>query len=903
MSLIRFVFLIAKFVLGITYTVSGFLKTVDISNTQLKVEEYLNLFGLNLFDLFSIPLTVLLVSIESFIGLSILFDLNKRFISKIAFYLTIFMFLITTYIYFFDSIDDCGCFGSLFVLNNDYTFYKNIVLTIAAFIYKKTYSSSSILVYSHKSKIIGTIYFIVYIGLFVYYNYKYIPFLDLSKYYIGYSFEDKNNTQSLDYIFKKDNGVEHVFSDDIAPWNDSTWSFVKVVEQSSDYFNDICFNKLLLKTDSLEIKDVTRELLQGVTMLIAVDSLSDINIIKDYRYYGFLQQMKKISNHIGYVTSETSDRILYYYNSFPYDFDVYQIDNTVLKNILSRKNIQFILLVNGVIVKKWYSNNVPTYINRIDSFVEEPFYYYFKRLSFIFVLTFILPFCLLKLSKHKLIVIFLLFVSFSCKNENLRLINNSTMLSDENKGEIRKVLDYYKNDSLKLEAAKFLINNMIYHYSYKDTLLLNSFYYDVDSILLNNDFNNIENGILTLEEKYNFYGLSTISDIQIINSNYLISNIEQAFKVWQNSDWCTHINFNQFCEYILPYKIEDLQILDDWRFYLSQSFSQELNLLQYCDTYKNSALRASILVNNNIKARVHPSIVYYNHNSIHKLSVLSNMPYGICNDYSKYVASVFRSIGLPATYDFTPQWPFRALGHTWNVVLANSGKFVPFNGAGANPGSPINFDEKMCKVYRRTFSANNGILDLIRTEKIVPKLFQSPCFIDVTNEYMVCSDIELNVCTPNIDYGYIAVFNDMQWIPVDFSKVVNGKLNFFNMGRNIIYLPLYYSNLGVEKYLSNPILLRYDGKCEILTPDTINKQNIFIKRKYPVFQDVYQVALRLIGGEFQASNNKDFKDAVTIFKIDEPLTSGYRILISDTIQEYRYWRYYQPVQGTYCNIT
>ena len=407
MSFIKFVYFIAKFVLGITYTVSGFLKTVDISNTQLKVEEYLNVFGLNFLDFFSIPLTVLLVSIEFFIGLSILFDLNKRSISKIAFYLTVFMFCITAYIYFYDSIDDCGCFGSLFVLNNDYTFYKNIILMIVAFVYKKTYSFSSILVYSHKSKIIGTIYFIVYIGLFVFYNYKYIPFLDISKYYIGYSFKDRNNTQSLDYIFKKDNGIEHIFSDDIAPWSDSTWSFVKVVDQSSDYFNDVCFNELLLKTDSVEVKDVTRELLQGVTMLIAVDSLSDINIIKDYRYCGFLQQMKKISNHIGYVTSETSDRILYYFDSFPYYFDVFQVDNTVLKNILSKKDIQFILLVNGVIVKKWYSNSVPTYISNIDSFIEDPFFYYFKRLSFIFVLTFILPFCLLKLSKDKLAVIFL----------------------------------------------------------------------------------------------------------------------------------------------------------------------------------------------------------------------------------------------------------------------------------------------------------------------------------------------------------------------------------------------------------------------------------------------------------------------------------------------------------------
>lgn len=907
MNFLRVVFIIVKFILGIIYTIAGFLKAIDINNTQLKIEEYLRLFGLSHLNSFSSLWAFLLVGLELFVGISILFDLNKKIISKVTFLLTILMLIITAYIYIYNPIEDCGCFGSMFVIDNDDTFYKNILLTVFAIIYIRTYSYSSILVYTFKSRILVTAYFTIYICIFIFYGYRYHPMIDISKYHVGYSFnKNKNNAKALDYIFKNDKGVEHIFSDDIAPWNDDSWSFVKVVEQSNYHYSDICFNKLIFDTDSIgivNIKDVTDELFHGVSMLIVVDNLSEIDATKNHRYYNFLQQVKQNLSNIYYVTSETTDNILNSIDSIPYRFNICQTDNTFLKNILNNEKMQFILLVDGIIVKKWYSNNLPNNIDFscIDSFVKESSFYYLKRVSLVFILTFIFPLFLIKFYKKDMLIIFVLFL-FSCKNEDTKPLEKALTLAGKNKIELENVLQYFRTDSLKLKAAEFLIINMAYHHSYRDTLLVKAFYNEIDSVLLNDNYNNIEQSILALEKKYKIHELATVPDLQIVSSNYLISNINQAFEVWQDGEWSKHINFNQFCEYILPYKIEEYQVLDDWRSYLKPSFSKSLNLLKYCDIYKNSALRASIEVNNYIKTKISPRIVYYNHNSIRKLSTLSKMPYGVCNDYSNLTASVFRSIGLPATYDFTPQWPFRSLGHTWNVVLANNGKFIAFNGGGDNPGSPINFDEKMCKVYRKTFSVNTNILDLIKIESTVPELFRTPFFIDVTNEYMTCSDIELSICKPKVYYGYIAVFNDMRWIPVDFSRVINGKLKFHNIGRNIVYMPLYYNKFGTEGYLSSPILLGYDGKCKILKSDTVNKQDIIIRRKYPVFQDVYQASLRLIGGEFQASNNKDFKDAETIFKINEPLTSGYDICISDTIQSYRYWRYYQPEVNTYCNM-
>lgn len=51
-----------------------------------------------------------------------------------------------------------------------------------------------------------------------------------------------------------------------------------------------------------------------------------------------------------------------------------------------------------------------------------------------------------------------------CCNSDLQL-EKALVLAKENRQELEKVLAFYKDDSLKLETAKFLIRNMPGHYS------------------------------------------------------------------------------------------------------------------------------------------------------------------------------------------------------------------------------------------------------------------------------------------------------------------------------------------------------------------------------------------------------------------------------------------------------
>jgi hypothetical protein len=69
---------------------------------------------------------------------------------------------------------------------------------------------------------------------------------------------------------------------------------------------------------------------------------------------------------------------------------------------------------------------------------------------------------------------------FSCENPSV--LETVLEYAGNNRPELEKVLQHYRNDSLRLKAAVFLIENMPGHYSYKDTVYINRYYAAIDSV-------------------------------------------------------------------------------------------------------------------------------------------------------------------------------------------------------------------------------------------------------------------------------------------------------------------------------------------------------------------------------------------------------------------------------------
>lgn len=481
----------------------------------------------------------------------------------------------------------------------------------------------------------------------------------------------------------------------------------------------------------------------------------------------------------------------------------------------------------------------------------------------------------------------------SCSDSEESQLGNSLTMAKGNRQELEKVLQYYKDDSLKFEAAKFLISNMSAHYTYGDKRIIE--YYNVVDSILNLDLKMGEKRDI-IEKMTSTYEsvFRVVPDVEIIPASFLISNIDAAFAQWGNGEWATHVSFDDFCEYLLPYKSFDLQILDDWRGYLKGNYTIGLENLYCCDIYRNSAISATQIINSNLKNSLRPYLLQYRMPSIQRMSSKLLMPFGICQDYVHIVDAVLKSNGVPAAIDFTPQWSFRSLGHYWNVVLANNGKFIPFDGADSNPGEPFHLNERMAKVYRITYGINAELSKLAEEEQFIPEVFSSPCIKDVTKDYMNTGDISLNLEKVNHKYVYLAVFNDYNWKPVAFGTIQNGIAVFKDMGFGSVYLPVCYDKDGM-KPIGDPFLYTYNGQIRKFAPQVNNLQTMSLYRKYPLFKHVYNIANRIVGGEFQAANNNSFQDAVVVHKIKKLGTKGEEVLLPYTEQKYRYWRYYNSL--------
>lgn len=208
-------------------------------------------------------------------------------------------------------------------------------------------------------------------------------------------------------------------------------------------------------------------------------------------------------------------------------------------------------------------------------------------------------------------------------------LEKALRLAKGNRAELEKVLRHYQNDSLKLEAAKFLIRYMPGHYSYADTSIC-LYYNAVDSTLRSMQGKpvvEIKDSLELITDKFaSIIQGDTVQDVEVVKADYLIANIDTAFAQWEHGHWATHLDFGQFCEYLLPYKVFECQYLDNWREYLEETFGREIEKLYYCDLFRHSAIQATNHVNNNLRKELHLYLSTHRIAQVGRLSTWQKVP-------------------------------------------------------------------------------------------------------------------------------------------------------------------------------------------------------------------------------------------------------------------------------------
>lgn len=475
------------------------------------------------------------------------------------------------------------------------------------------------------------------------------------------------------------------------------------------------------------------------------------------------------------------------------------------------------------------------------------------------------------------------------------LLDYALQQAGDNRPELERVLDHYKSDPEKLAAAEFLIENMPAHLSYKDSAAIHR-YYEAALPILESDMHPVQqrDTLYYITDKV-MPGLNTklVSDVKIMTADYLIYSIDHAFKQWKTRPWADHITFDEFCEFLLPYKTAERQEFDYWRDTLSDFFSENLKNQLIDDDEYNTTYRTVDIVRNEMLNKV-TRYGWYTNKGYEFLSAptMRRITHGGCIDYVNVAVSTYRSLGIPSIIDRTPFYGRFRAGHSWDVIISDRGEQLPSEwDLATEHGKRFFPEQRFPKVYRRTYAINRDRVRY-RNESVFKYPFDY-CEKDVTELYTRTSDIEIDIRN-NVNlvekYCYIAIFNghNVEWSLVDFGEINNGKACFKNIGRNVLYLAMGYNGKALVP-ISDPFILHRDGSIEYYVFDGTEKRSLDIHRKYFEGRNVAEMRLRLKGGRIQAANRADFSDAVTMVTIENQYVPD-KFDIQDN-NGYRYWRY------------
>jgi len=371
---------ISRFLLGITFTFSGFVKMIDPLGTAYKIEDYFTAFGLDSFYILALPFSILLCVAEFSVGVFMILGLYRKWTTRAALLIMLFMTPLTLYLAIANPVSDCGCFGDAWKITNWETFYKNIIFLAAAVI-TVIYNQKIFNFYTGKFYWLTGIW-IVFFGIaFSIYSYYTEPIIDFRPYKIGANLpelmsveEGKGDEYENLFIYQKD-GVQKEFTEDNYPWQDSTWVYVdrinKLVKEGvKPVITDFEIERLYFnpaKTDFEGVENITDEVLsENYVFLMIAYSLEDMRETYLSRFVDVNNYAVEHHYNFYCLTASTKEQIIQWENEYANNFKFCLTDERTLKTMM-RSNPGLMLLKNGIIINKWTGSDVPS-----EEYLTEP---------------------------------------------------------------------------------------------------------------------------------------------------------------------------------------------------------------------------------------------------------------------------------------------------------------------------------------------------------------------------------------------------------------------------------------------------------------------------------------------------------------------------------------------------
>ncbi len=403
-------------------------------------------------------------------------------------------------------------------------------------------------------------------------------------------------------------------------------------------------------------------------------------------------------------------------------------------------------------------------------------------------------------------------------------------LAGDNRQELVEVLEFYQRvdkDSLKHQAAQFLIGNMQDKMSVRYRYIDDNNHDQTATILSQTNIKGVEEVI----EMYNLrkVPVAKMMDCQVLSADYLKRHINHAFMVWRQQPWGSSIGFDDFCEYILPYRIGS-ETIEHWQQQLYEEYSHVVDTMPVSHSMKRRFNRFNRQLLKEYSYDVRSGLL----SPDQSLSEMRRFKVGACEDICALTCFGMRALGVPVSIDVIPLWSNMNSGHTEVALLDEDGRFMTLMAS-------IKSSYKAPKVFRRRYSmnTNNSALPL-GYRKALPGLINTLYFDDVTDEYVDVADVHLIInqeLHPATQYAFISVFNKGAWQPVYWSKMDALKqVCFPKMGCDQLYLVQVFEN-GCLYPVMKPFLLKSDGSLSIINGKKGLGKELVLRATQPSFEN------------------------------------------------------------------
>ncbi|WP_064196571.1 MULTISPECIES: BT_3928 family protein [Emticicia] len=360
---------IARIIVGVIFTFSGFVKVVDPVGTGIKLEEYFEVFAQDLpslqglFMFFahnSLALSLIFCALEVILGVATLLSYRMKITSWLLLIIIVFFTFLTFYSAYFNKVTDCGCFGDFLKLKPWTSFNKDIFLTVfilVIFIFRNKYTNSN-------QNIVMAIVTAISFGIGIY-AIRYLPPIDFLPYAIGKSIPEQMKPTGvkpiMEFTFLNKKTNEEIVAKEFL-MDTLTYKYVSMVTLNED--------KLKPKITDYSIADqqgnnYTDSTFAGNKLLVIFKDVKNT----DTEQVNELKSLIKASEAKGINAMILTSVIQTDYQKFSEENGIstpyFSADATVLKT-MARTNPCVILLQNGVVKGKWGNHSIP----KIESLAE-----------------------------------------------------------------------------------------------------------------------------------------------------------------------------------------------------------------------------------------------------------------------------------------------------------------------------------------------------------------------------------------------------------------------------------------------------------------------------------------------------------------------------------------------------